>query len=146
MRVRIRLLTAGAVLVGAAFLGCKSAGKSADELFAAAQQLQQEEKYEEAVKIYRQVAARHSKTRQGANSQFMVGYIYANHLKDYDKARTELERFLRDYEGIADSGLIAGAKFELQFLGKSLDEIPLLGSLGATDTLSRAPDTTAVAP
>ena len=101
------------------------------ELFAKAQDLQKQEKFDEAVKTYREIARNYPTTKQGANSQFMVGYIYANHIKDYEQAKIELNRFIDKYKATADSGLVEGAKFELQYLGKSIDEIPVLSNLEA---------------
>ena len=124
-------------VLAVALYGCAKGGgkaKGADQLFANAQQLQQEEKFNDAVKVYRQIAEKYPKSRQGANSQFMVGYIYANHLKDLEQARIELNRFLDKFSAVSDSGLIAGAKFELQFLGKDISEIPTLSGLEQGDS------------
>ena len=96
------------------------------ELFAKAQELQKNKKHSEAVEIYRQITRDFPKTKQGANSQFMIGYTYANDIKDYEQARIDLNRFLETYSDIADAGLIEGAKFEIENLGKNIDEIPIL--------------------
>lgn len=113
----------------------KGGGKATpDEMFLSAQQLQQEEKFDESIKLYRKITAKHQESRQSANSQFMIGYIYANHLRDTTKARIELNRFLDEYATIADSGLIEGAKFELKYMGKAIDEIPGLSELGQADS------------
>jgi outer membrane protein assembly factor BamD (BamD/ComL family) len=116
-------------------VGCKSGGSGkADaevELFAKAQDLQKDEKFDDAIRIYRQIVREYPKSRQASNSQFMVGYIYANHIKDYEQAKTELQRFIDKFGASADSGLIAGAKFEMQYMGKNIDEIPVLSSIGS---------------
>ena len=96
------------------------------ELFAKAQELQKNKKHSEAVEIYRLITRDFPKTKQCANSQFMIGYTYANDIKDYEQARIELNRFLETYSDIADAGLIEGAKFEIENLGKNIDEIPIL--------------------
>jgi len=134
MRITYSLL-ALTLIAGLSIIGCKKDGGNAGvpgkevELFAQGQDLQKQEKFTEAVNLYRQISREYPKTKQGANSQFMVGYIYANHLKDYSQAKIELDRFIDKYDGTADSGLIAGARFELQYLGKSIDEIPILSNL-----------------
>lgn len=114
--------------------GCsgKSGGNPEDvaaEMFAKAQEMQKGEKFNEAIQIYRNIVKKHPQTRQASNSQFMIGYICSNHLNDTEQAKIELNRFLDDYAEIADSGLIAGAKFELQYMGKNIDEIPILSNL-----------------
>jgi len=105
------------------------------ELFAKAQEFQKKEKYEDAIQTYRRIVKDYSDTRQGANSQFMIGYIYANHVKDLEQAVIELNRFLDEYSEVSDSGLIAGAKFELLYMGKDIDDIPILTDLGGKDSL-----------
>ncbi|MFH0766173.1 MAG: tetratricopeptide repeat protein [Calditrichota bacterium] len=114
------------------FAGCGGKAKPGDEveMFAQAQEFQKDEKYEDAVRTYRQIVSDFPKTRQAINGQFMVGYIYANHIKDYEQAKIELNRFIDNFGSKADSGLVAGARFELKYLGKSIDEIPILTDTG----------------
>jgi len=120
-------------------IGCGGAKKDEGgvmELLAQAQQLQQAEKYDDAIRTYRKIADEFPKTHQAANAQFMVGYIYANHIKDFEQAKIELNRFLKDFAQIADSGLVVGAKFELEYLGKDIEEIPVLKEMGSVDTVA----------
>ncbi len=105
-----------------------------NELFAKAQGLQKDDKYDEAVRIYRQIVREYPDSKKAANSQFMIGYIYANHIDDLEQAQIELNRFLEKFSETADSGLVAGAQFELKYLGKDIDEIEILSELGIQDT------------
>ena len=109
---------------------CKQKATTPEDMFLGVQQLQQEEKYEDAIKLYRKIADTHHDSRQGANSQFMIAYIYSNHLQDTSNARIEFNRFLDEFSAAADSGLIEGAKFELKYMGMSIDEIPGNSSWG----------------
>ena len=147
---RSGLLAFLTALIALSFVGCADKGtdktsddfkmaKSEVELFARAQELQKQEKFNEAVNIYRNITKKFKDTRQGANSQFMIGYIYANHIKDLEQAKIELDRFLGNFASVADSGLIEGAKFELSNLGKNIDDIPILSGLG--DDEKGKPDT-----
>ncbi|NQU04780.1 MAG: tetratricopeptide repeat protein [Calditrichaeota bacterium] len=124
------------LLVLTSITGCGEPKQTepAKVLFSQAQELQQAEKYNDAIKTYKQIAAKYKESRLAANSQFMIGYIYANHLKDMEQAKIEFTRFLDNYSESADSGLIVGAKFELEYLGKSIEEIPILSSVGESDT------------
>jgi len=136
MTITIRIF-AMALISALALTSCKKqetagAAGGETEMFAKAQDFQKQEKFEDAVKTYRDIARNYPTTKQGANSQFMVGYIYANHIKDYEQAKIELNRFIEKYSTTADSGLVEGAKFELQYLGKSIDEIPILSDLDAS--------------
>ncbi len=130
-----------AILLVAAFnliVSCGGASKKEDDitqLLTQAQQLQQAEKFEDAVRIYRKIAREYPNTHQGANAQFMVGYIYANHMKDFEQAKIELNRFLDDYAESADSGLVVGARFELQYIGMDIEQIPILSGMGADTSM-----------
>ncbi|MBM3328063.1 MAG: hypothetical protein FJY67_01135 [Calditrichaeota bacterium] len=131
-------MAAALLILLAGMAGCGGKKQSSDEaaleLFAQAQELQKEEKFSDAVRIYRQIVRDHSSTRQGINSQFMIGYIYANHIRDLEQARIELSRFIEKYGSTADSGLVAGARFELEYLGKNIDEIPILSTMGTAES------------
>jgi outer membrane protein assembly factor BamD (BamD/ComL family) len=124
------------LLVMSSITGCGGSkqAESAEVLFSQAQDLQQAEKYNDAIKTYKQIAREHDNSRLAANSQFMIGYIYANHLKDLEQAKIEFNRFLENYTETADSGLVVGAKFELEYLGKNIEDIPVLSSVGEQDT------------
>jgi TolA-binding protein len=54
------------------------------------------------------------------NAIFMIGYIYANELQDNDKAREAYEYFIENYP---DNVLVQSARWEIENLGKSLEEI-----------------------
>jgi len=118
------------------FSGCGGEAKKSGvmELLAQAQELQQTEKWEDAIRTYRKIAREYPETKQGANSQFMIGYIYANHLKDTVQAKTELNRFLENFADVADSGLVVGAKFEMKYMGMDIEDIPVLSEIGIADT------------
>ena len=135
---RIASLSVLAIVILGLIAGCggKEKEKGSElELFAQAQEFQKDEKFEDAIGVYRKIVRDFSDTRQGANSQFMIGFIYANHLSDSTQARIELQRFLDNFSAVADSGLIAGAEFELRFMGKDIEDIPILSELGEGEPL-----------
>lgn len=82
--------------------------------------------FDQSVKEYRRVVSQYPQSRFAVNAQFMIGYIFANFISDYELARTEYERFLELYSDRADSNLIESVQFELQNLGKDLNEVPQL--------------------
>lgn len=142
-RVSFATLILTMVLLLASGCGSKNTTPGMElELFAKAQELQKDEKYAEAIDVYRQIARDFPKTRHGANSQFMIGYIYANHVNDTAQARTELNRYLEKFAEYSDSGLVVGARFELDNLGKSIDEIPIIAQIGDTTKTEALVDTT----
>jgi TolA-binding protein len=50
----------------------------------------------------------------------MAGYTLANIMGEYDRAKAEYEKFIRDYP---KHSLSESVQFELRNLGKELDEI-----------------------
>ena len=53
------------------------------------------------------------------NARFMIAYCYANHLKEYERAKQAYETFLKLYP---DHELAASAKWELDHLGQDIDD------------------------
>lgn len=102
--------------------GCKK-GPSPEDIFSQAKSLQEEQKYAEAVVKYEELVALHPKNKLAAQSQFMVGFICANELDDLEKAAEAYKAFLENYASTSDSGMVASAKWELENLGKDINEI-----------------------
>ncbi|MCK4689286.1 MAG: tetratricopeptide repeat protein, partial [Candidatus Marinimicrobia bacterium] len=76
-----------------------------------------------SIAIYKKITDQYSDSEKAPNAMFMIGYIYANDLKDYDKAKESYNKFLTTYP---NHMLVPSARWELQNLGRSLDEIPQL--------------------
>ena len=60
---------------------------------------------------------------QEPHALFMIGYIYANIINDNKSAEIEYKSFLNQFP---NHELYPSVKFELDFLGKSIEEIPAL--------------------
>ncbi len=76
-----------------------------------------------AIQEYRKVIEIYSGSEQEPHALFMIGYIFANILKDTKSAKIEYEKFL---EMFPNHELAPSVKFEIEFLGKSIEEIPAL--------------------
>ena len=59
-------------------------------------------------------------------AQFMIGYIYANYIKDYDTAQ---DAYLEFQEKYSNDDLSKAVNFELEYLGKNLAEISALKNI-----------------
>ena len=79
--------------------------------------------FEKALEEYRIVLNDYQGSKEEALAQFMIGYIYANVLKDLDKARSEYQVFLDQFP---KHELFPSVKFEIDYLGKDINEIPAL--------------------
>ena len=64
-----------------------------------------------------------SGTNQEAQAQFMIGYIYANILNDNSQAELNYKNFL---DRFPDHELAPSVQFELDHLGKDINEIDVL--------------------
>jgi TolA-binding protein len=79
--------------------------------------------FELAIKSYRKIIADFPGSKQEPHAQFMIGYIYANVMDDSENARKEYSIFLQKYP---DHELTPSVKFELDFIGKDINDIPQL--------------------
>ena len=79
--------------------------------------------FETAILSYRKVIDDYAGSSQEPNAQFMIGFVFANILNDYKSAEIEYKIFL---ENFPNHELAPSIRFELENLGKSIDEIPAL--------------------
>ena len=79
--------------------------------------------FKTAIQEYRKVIENHKGSTQEPHALFMIGYIYANVLNDMQSAKIEYEEFLNRFP---EHELSPSVKFEIEYLGKSVDEIPAL--------------------
>lgn len=79
-----------------------------------------------AISIYERITRDYPESEKTPNAKFMIGYTYANDLNDYEKARKNYNEFLEQHPNHV---LVQSAKWELENLGKSIDEIPQLESI-----------------
>ena len=79
--------------------------------------------FQSAITAYRKVVELHQGSGMDANAQFLIGFIFANYINDLDNAKIEYSRFLEQYP---DHNLVKDVNFELQYLGKDINQIPVL--------------------
>ncbi len=118
-------------------VGCGGAKANEEELFNSAKTFQEQGKIKDAVQKYEEVVKVAPKGTRAAQAQFMVGFLYANELKDLAKAKTAYEQFLKDYSSVSDPGIVASAQWELKHLGKDINDIEELKQLSPTDTTKK---------
>jgi len=82
--------------------------------------------FPKSIATYEQILEKYSEDPKTPNAGFMIGYIYANDLQDYDRAKASYEKFIERYP---EHMLVPSARWEIENLGKSLDEIPQLQSI-----------------
>lgn len=93
---------------------------SDSEMFAQANQLQREGKYEDAIASYKSLVSSYPKSTYAPQAQFMVGFIYANELKKIDEAKTAYEKFIKDFP---EHEMVKDARWEIEHLGQDIQDI-----------------------
>jgi len=79
-----------------------------------------------AIETYQKVADNYSESTYGAKSRFMAGFLLANNTSRFDEAKAQYELFLTTYP---NDELTSAVQFEMENLGKDIDEIPQLKGL-----------------
>lgn len=79
--------------------------------------------FDSALQAYRTVTVDYTGQKEEAHAQFMLGYIYANVLNNFEEARKEYQIFIRKFP---QNDLVPSVKFELDNLGKDINEIDAL--------------------
>jgi parvulin-like peptidyl-prolyl isomerase len=85
-----------------------SSEQEAKQLF---EQAQKTKSAVERIRIYEEIAARYGDSKYGEQAQFMIGFIYADELKDRERARTVLREVIERYP---NSDLVDSARFLLE--------------------------------
>ncbi|MBN1893468.1 tetratricopeptide repeat protein [bacterium] len=85
------------------------------------------QEYDIAVSGLMSVLEKYPENRVASRSQFMIGFIYANSVGDTAKAGEAYRTFLKKYP---NDELKPSVEWELKYLGKDIDDIPELTTLG----------------
>jgi len=89
--------------------------------------------FEKSVEAHLNLIEKYPDSKFAAQSLFMVGFIYANNINDLDKARTYYQKFMENYP---DHELSTSVEWELNNLGKDINEIPLFNDENDTNVIS----------
>ena len=108
---------------------------SEQEYFGMAKAYMEQQNWEKAEEMFSSVLNAYPDGAHASESLFMVAYINANYTKNLEKARASYEKFLAKFP---DSDLADDAQYELQHLGKNIDELPFM-----TDSLKTGDGQTA---
>ncbi|MFQ6091095.1 MAG: outer membrane protein assembly factor BamD [bacterium] len=88
--------------------------------FNEAQQLQVDQKFEEAVTYYQKFLEEYPDNKYAYKAQFMIGFIYSESMPDTAKARQAFQKVLTDYP---ENDLTDDAKWMIENLSKGPEEI-----------------------
>ena len=110
-------------------MGCsKKAGEK--EYFDLAYQYMSKEQWSEAEKNFQKILDEYPNGDFSSKALFMVGFVNANYLKNLEKAKQYYTEFLEKYP---NHDLADDAKYEIENLGKNIDDLPFLQEESATE-------------
>jgi|GEM_PF-653428 len=84
------------------------------------------DEFDLGVSLLESITQKYPDARRAAEAQFMKGFVWANTASDTAKARVEYERFLSMYP---THELATSVKWELNYLGRDINEIPEMKGL-----------------
>ena len=103
------------------FLAC-SEKKSEEEYFQTAQDFFNKEEFQSAIENYSKIIDHYPDGINAPKSLFMIAYIYANHIKNYEEAKKYYTMFIEKYP---DHDLTRSAEYELETLGQDINELSI---------------------
>jgi TolA-binding protein len=109
------------LLVALLMISCSSK-PDAGELISKAETYYKDQKLVEALESFQSYIEFYPQGEMAARSSFMIGFIFANDLKDSEKAKEAYGDFLKDYPQ-ADPGLRASAEWELEHMGEEISTL-----------------------
>lgn len=89
---------------------------------------------EVAVENFKGLVEYYPESKYNAEALFMLGFINANDVKDFDNAQKYYSEFLKKYP---DHELAFSAKYELENLGKDINELSIFKEI-ESDTTAEA--------
>lgn len=83
---------------------------------------QKQRKFDQAINAFDKVYREYPDSKHARNAVFLQGFLYANVLNNYDKAREKYQLYLEKFSA-ADAKMTNDVQLELQNMGKSPDEL-----------------------
>jgi outer membrane protein assembly factor BamD (BamD/ComL family) len=114
------------LVLGILFLACVSvvltgcSSKSAEELFNLAQQAENDGNFKKAIDLYTMLLQKYPQNEHNYKAQFMIGFIYSEELKNYEKSSEAMQKVVDNYP---DCDLADDARWMLEHMGNNLDDI-----------------------
>jgi len=102
-----------------------------EEYYNAAKENYSKENYAVAVENFKNLVKYYPEGKRGAEALFMLGFINANDVKDLKEAEKYYKEFIAKYP---KHDLTDDAQYELQTLGKDINDLPFFKNLGADST------------
>jgi len=93
---------------------CSAEKKSEEQLYAEAQACSEKGNFTSAIKTYEEILKLYPESPNSYKAQFLIGFVYSENLKDYNKAKEVYEKVIKKYP---DCDLADDAKVMLESMG-----------------------------
>jgi len=103
------------------FIGC-SETKTEEEYFTLANEQYSQEAYADAIENFKIILEKYPNGTTTAKATFMLGFINANNLGNLEEAKKYYTLFVEKYP---DNDLADDAQYELNNLGKDINDLPM---------------------
>ncbi|MCK5033644.1 MAG: tetratricopeptide repeat protein [Calditrichia bacterium] len=110
------------ILIAVIFLFSCSDTKTEAEYYKLAYDQYNDGKYDESVNNFQSLLENYPEGQNTPNAMFMIGFICANHSEKLDEAKKYYNMFMEKYP---DHELVSSAKYELETLGKDINELDI---------------------
>lgn len=110
------------------FAGCGEK-LSIDQYYERAKENYAKQEFDLAIKDFESIVKYYPESEKISDAIFMLGFINANDIKDLDEAKKYYELFI---EKFPDHELTVSAKYELENLGKDVNELPFFEDIDST--------------
>jgi len=102
-----------------------------EEYYSKAQENYANQKFELAVENFKGIVENYTEGKHHPEALFMLGFINANDIKDFDEARKYYTAFVEKYP---QHELADDAQYELDNLGKDINDLPIFKDATADST------------
>lgn len=93
---------------------CSAEKKSEEQLYAEAQAYSEKGDFTSTIKTYEEILRLYPESPNSYKAQFLIGFVYSENLKDYNKAKEVYEKVIKNYP---DCDLADDAKVMLESMG-----------------------------
>lgn len=105
---------------------------SDQEYYSKAKEAYSTQSFDVAITNFKNLTENYPNSEFHAEALFMLGFINANDLKNYDDAKKYYTDFTDKYP---DHELADDAQYEIETLGKDINELPIFQNIAADSTI-----------
>lgn len=125
----MKLITVMLLVTG--FMFSCSSTKSEEEYYQAATDAYAKEDFSGAAENFKKLIEKYPTGKKYSESLFMLGFINANNLENFTEAEKYYSEFIKKFP---EHDLADDAQYELDMLGKDINNLPMFQNIGADTT------------